>query len=240
MSIGIFDPNAVIEAWNSGPMGFLFTILAPFIFLAAGLISSLISRTRVYILVILLVLLVDVVIAYKITKARHETRWSTGAVKNEWEATMVFQDENFLLLISAGFLTYILWGAVFKLDRDASDSLQPQKAALREHRNRVKSLEKRADAIEQTFPQRQVGIRRRENEIQKLKKVGIVDWEKALEGVGIKLSVYLTGWVQYINAFSLDGADAATRKKVQDSKHELERFKEEKRRKFDWTQNHEE
>lgn len=230
----IFDPKALQEARASGSLGLVFTILAPFLFLATGFVLFALSRKKQLspakkniriAAIIFFVFLADVAIAYKITQEIYEAKFIIGVVDREWEPSMIFNDVNFYLVLVAGFAAYIIWSILLDYVVEEYDNSQPIIAAKRNRLKRIEELKQDIEKIDADNKKFQNEIESNQDEIDKLKKSGIINWED----LSTDLDMYMKGWYQYIENISSNKNDPEVIEKRHGAQIELKRFQELKR-----------
>ena len=118
---GFFNPDVISIAQNRGGSALAFVLLFPIIFLAAGFVLHIaleknkaekrnIKSLLTIFLILLLTLIADSIIGYKIAKGLHNLSYQEGLIDLPWTFEMIYSDINFYLVLLLGFVVYIIWG----------------------------------------------------------------------------------------------------------------------------------
>jgi uncharacterized protein YneF (UPF0154 family) len=122
-SLGFINPNVFSDAINKGPGVISMIILFPVIFLALGFLihdsletnkkrlADKKSPTYSRIIVLLLITLIaDAFIGYKISQGVHSNEFNAGLTNDTWQFSRIYSDINFYLVLVLGFVVYVIWG----------------------------------------------------------------------------------------------------------------------------------
>lgn len=122
-SLGFINPNVFADAINKGGGVIALIILFPVIFLGLGfLIHDSLEKNKkltdenkpqqyvVIITLLLITLVADAFIGYKISEGVHNNEFNAGRSDKLWEYSMIFSDINFYLVLILGFVVYVIWG----------------------------------------------------------------------------------------------------------------------------------
>lgn len=144
----IFNPNAIVDAWNKSVFTFLFIVISPIIFLGLGYLIYKFNETRKYFYTVILLAFTfffDAVIAYSIVSAIYEGKYMTGegGIVKPWEFKMIYEQVPFYIILAAGFVIYIVWGIVLSFVIDGHKNLDPLRSALRINSNQIKKLQEK-------------------------------------------------------------------------------------------------
>jgi len=197
----IFDPVGIFQ----GGTKLLFIYLGSFVFFGLGVIphsilSSNTSNKTVKVAAYLLVtLVIESLIAYKIDKSLHEVQSmiQTEAVEWHW-----YTSPNFYLVLAFGFGAYLLWGALFELaikewgkrDIDAKATL-----IIKKLKEDIKSLVAEINRLQEEIIKFEGEMNRLKQEIENLKKQmnhTIMNPDELKRN----LESYFSGWLKYLCA----------------------------------------
>lgn len=122
-SLGFINPNVFADAINKGGGVIALIILFPVIFLAMGFYIHVAiennkklhlegnpSKYSIIILLLLITLVADTFIGYKISQGIHINEFNAGLTSETWKIDMIFSDINFYLVLVLGFVVYVIWG----------------------------------------------------------------------------------------------------------------------------------
>lgn len=122
-SLGFINPNVFADATNKGGGVIALIILFPVIFLGLGfLIHDSLEKNKklvedkkprqngVIITLLLITLIADAFIGYKIAEGVHNNEFNAGRTDELWYFDMIFSDINFYLVLILGFVVYVIWG----------------------------------------------------------------------------------------------------------------------------------
>lgn len=142
----IFNPNALVDAWQKSIFTFLFILTSPFIFLGLGYLIYKYNETKKYLnttLILSFTFFFDAIIAYAIVSGIHAANYMTGqgGVDKPWEFNMVYSQVPFYIILAAGFVIYIVWGVVLSFVIQGHNNLNPVRAALKIINSQIKDLQ---------------------------------------------------------------------------------------------------
>ena len=122
-SLGFINPNVFSDAAIKGGGVIALIILFPVIFLAMGFYihvaiennkklnsQNKASKFGTIFLLLLITLIADVFIGYKISQGVHSNEFNAGLTNEPWRFNMIFSDINFYLVLVLGFVVYVIWG----------------------------------------------------------------------------------------------------------------------------------
>jgi len=122
-SLGFINPNVFADATNKGGGVIALIILFPVIFLGLGFLihdsleknKKLVDNNKpkqygVIITLLLITLIADAFIGYKISEGVHNNEFNAGRTDELWKFNMIFSDINFYLVLILGFVVYVIWG----------------------------------------------------------------------------------------------------------------------------------
>jgi len=152
LSTTIFNPNAIIDAWDSSIFGFLFIVTSPIIFLGLGyLIYKFNESKKIWLTILILsfTFLFDSVIAYAIVEEIHQGKYliGQGGVTEQWQFKMVWSQVPFYIILGAGFVIYIVWGVVLKFVIDGQRNLNPYSNAIKSIDSDIKDRKESENAL---------------------------------------------------------------------------------------------
>ncbi len=193
----IFDIKGIFT-WSPT---LIFVYLGAFIFFAVGIIPHTVSgkyKTLKMIGAILVALLADVLLAYKIDLGIHELKVMAGMADENW---YFLTSINFYLVLVFGFLVYLLWGYMYELmikEKNKKNAavcaeiiIKGLKKEIRELKNNIKTLEAKVIELESKIDTLQ-------QRIEQMKK----DLEKAMINPDLlsqNLTSFYMGWRQFLN-----------------------------------------
>jgi len=195
----IFDVNGIFVASKK----LIFTYLGAFIFFGFGILPHLfksatdkLSSFKV-IMSVIVCLIIDALLAYKIDSGIHELKIMIGRADNEWAW---YKSINFYLVLTFGFGTYILWGVLYE-----SAIAEYQKKNLTATANiEISSLKNQIRILENEILTEREKIKDLEKQIEALNKE-IVAIKKELEYTTQRpeelkrnMEHFYSGWLRYL------------------------------------------
>ena len=134
----MFDANAIANAYSAGLSELGFVLSAPIIFMGLGFslhFFSVQEGKSKYIkmgAILLVTLMFDCILAYKIGEQMHTLGTMTGVypIGEKYTFAMATQDINTWAVIFCGFIVYVIWGVVFDLCMSAYNKLDLNKTRL--------------------------------------------------------------------------------------------------------------
>ncbi|NCX96231.1 MAG: hypothetical protein EBX41_07435 [Chitinophagia bacterium] len=141
----IFDVNVFNSAWHKGFGILLLTLLFPIIFLALGfLINDSLEKKKypAVVSVLLITLILDAIIGYKISYGMHNYSYNKGLIDEKWEFGLIWKDVNFYLILLLGFVVYVIWGALLNYTFTKHKEIQPDTQLSVKQKEKDLELEK--------------------------------------------------------------------------------------------------
>jgi hypothetical protein len=129
-NVSFFNPNVFSDTKNKGGLTSWVIFCSPIIVLSIGyLIHTFLSQKRYFYLfsLLLLMLIIDGLISYQITKSIHENRFGAGLTDERWRVEMALDDPQFWTVILLGYVMYIVWGVLLHNVLRQYSKLQPDK-----------------------------------------------------------------------------------------------------------------
>lgn len=199
----IFDTKGIFQ-WNTQ---LIFTYLGAFIFFGFGILSHIFGsensrfKTLKVIAAILICLVVDSLLAYKIDSGIHDLKTMVGVADADW---VWYKSINFYLVLAFGFGTYLLWGILYE-------------AALTEHekkninakveieiiglKDKIRELEREIITQKEVVKDMQKQIDALKLEIEKLKKQMEQSFLRP-EELKRNMEHFYAGWLAYLHGIS--------------------------------------
>lgn len=196
----IFDPKGIFE---KGPK-LIFIYLGAFIFFGCGLVPHIFFQKKsirnvIYGIVALLIcLLVDGLMAYKIDSAIHDLKIMIGQSDAEW---VWFKSINFYMVLAFGFGTYALWGILYEAaihEYQKKDNNARVETEIKNIKHEIKLLEQEILALKGVVTENKKIIEALFIEIKSLRDL----LEKSLlkpEELKKNMENFFTGWLAYLN-----------------------------------------
>jgi len=194
----VFNPKAFSIAIQN-PYVFLFVLFAPMVFIAFGILLHEFIQKKKYSLiplVILVTLIFDIIIAYKISKDINDGKVLVGLIESNWNWTNIFMDNDFYLVIMLGFVAYIVFGIVFHFLMEKINKPSPiqiRKDEIKQKKNKITEMGEQIQKSE-----KQIINYNAEEKKLKLRKEGVALPENFVKA---KVSDFMLGWHQYINSY---------------------------------------
>ena len=216
----IFDPLAVSKAYHAGIFELALIILAPFIFLALGfLIHKFVEHKeaktsqRIFgflkvILLLIVTLIFDCIIAFKITNEIYKLNETLKSPP--FDFNIAINDINFWTIIFAGFIVYVVWGLVFSFTMDEYEKLDAVQMAIKNEQKKInqwnEDIDKFNNEVDLKTSQIQ-GNKKRISELQETLNGGLIQL-KDFEPIHFE---FLSGWIRCIevNSFGDDKKQSA-------------------------------
>lgn len=217
----IFDVNGIL---SFGPQS-IFTYLGAFIFFGFGILPHIFhhenSKYRLFkvIVAILVCLVIDSLLAYKIDSGIHDLKTMMGIADPDW---VWYKSVNFYLVLAFGFGTYLLWGFIYE-------------AVMKEHSKKnvnvrveleIKALKKRIREIENEILAAKKEMSEMQKQIDGL-KLEIEKLKKDLEAVLLKpeellrnMENFYAGWLGYLNGISETNANKSSCEQIYKTFHQ--------------------
>jgi hypothetical protein len=187
-SVGFLNPNVFSDAMHKGGGVIALILLFPVIFLGLGfLIHNTMekneklakeNKTRNYWLItvlLLLTLVADAFIGYKITQGIYINNFNSGLVDAPWRFSYVAEDPNFYLVLLLGFVVYVIWGILlhYVLSHPVMKSESEKTKLMLEHlnkklvelRNKLAALSTQINKLEMDIANMDARIKDKESNI---------------------------------------------------------------------------
>ena len=199
----IFDTKGIFQ-WNTQ---IIFTYLGAFIFFGFGILPHIFLsedskyKTLKVLIAVIVCLLVDSLLAYKIDSGIHDLKILVGIVDKDW---VWFKSINFYLVLAFGFGTYILWGIIYE-------------AALHEHEKKnvnakveieIINLKAKIRELEKEIINQKELVKNLQNQINAL-KLDIENLRKQYEQSSLRpeelkrnMEHFYAGWLAYLHGIS--------------------------------------
>lgn len=204
----IFDANAIGKAFEEGGLAPAFTLTLPFVFLALGFLIHEFLKEKApdkYIktgALYLVTFAFDVVLAYEIENKIHRVQGMLGMDEvGELTYMQASQSNNFILIILAGFVSYVIWGLLFDKVMDTYDNLDVVKQAIKARETEIKlnqtdidEQNKEIDKIKAEIAQLETACIKPRNVVTG--KTIVIDWA----AFGKSLLEFTTGWTNWMTA----------------------------------------
>lgn len=228
-SQAMFDPEAFALSWQAGVMQFLFICLAPFIFMALGLVLHFFFEGKGLAgyfksaAVITVTLTFDILLAYKIEYNLAYAEWMRTNVNPEilFQHTFLesLTDKDFWVVIFCGFVVYIIWGLLFNTAYtayiDATSSQRPRR--ILEEKIEKKETEIRETELHNLELRNKITRLEAENKTLHHRLETHSLWDPAK--VRVCLMDFFAGWISVMPALGKTAADQQSAKETFD--HEL-------------------
>lgn len=198
----IFNPNAIVDAYNKSTFTFLFIITSPMIFLGLGYLIHKFNEKKKYLytaLILLFTFFFDAVLAYAIVSEIYEAKYVTGmsGIDKPWEFNMIYSQVPFYIILAAGFVIYIVWGVVLSFVINGHNNLNPIRSALNTINNQIKDLRKKLTDLNENISQLQTEKSIHQTNTKKLE--ADLKYEKFNEQVFLhKVAEFMNGWHNWI------------------------------------------
>lgn len=162
---GFINPNVFMEGVEKGGGVIAMLILFPVIFLGLGfLIHDAIERKKYFFISMIIgfTFLTDALIGYKITQNIYQIEYQSGLHDIEWQPIFVFNEINFYIILSLGFIVYLIWGALLHYVLSKYKEISEPE--------RIISLKREIEKLRVEIGQLNEGIAIMKNEIADLEK----------------------------------------------------------------------
>jgi hypothetical protein len=206
MVIGsIFDMNGIL---NPSP-NLIIVYFGSFIFFSLGIIPHTIKgaykQFKVFAF-LLVTLVIDALLAYKIDKSIHEIKVMAGIGEENWE---FWASENFYLVLAFGFLAYLVFGYMYYLAIEEKEKKNPKKIAQRNIgliKEEIKEITLVINKYEEKIVELQAKVDMLESRIEMLLK-RLNDTMLNPEVLSESLNSFYMGWRQFLNSSSEDSKE---------------------------------
>lgn len=199
MMNSIFDTKGIFQ-WNTQ---LIFTYLGAFIFFGFGILPHIFVadgskyKTLKVVAAILICLVVDSLLAYKIDSGIHELKTMVGVADKDW---VWFKSINFYLVLAFGFGTYLLWGLIYEAalheheKKNINAKVEIEIIGLKE---KIRELEKEIIAQKEMTKNMQKQIDALKLEIEKLRKQ-MEQSSLRPEELKRNMEHFYAGWLAYL------------------------------------------
>jgi len=199
----IFDTKGIFQ-WNTQ---LIFIYLGAFIFFGFGILPHIFAaegskfKTLKVIAAILICLIVDSLLAYKIDSGIHDLKIMVGVADADW---VWYKSINFYLVLAFGFGTYLLWGILYE-------------AALTEHEKKninarveieIIGLKEKIRELEKEIITQKELVKEMQKQLDAL-KLTIENLRKQMEQSSLKpeelkrnMEHFFAGWLAYLHGIS--------------------------------------
>ncbi|QYJ68261.1 ABC transporter permease [Flavobacterium litorale] len=203
LTAAIFDADALGKAARDGWLEVIFVGTIPFVFMGMGYLIHMFQKTKgsrklnfkLY-MIVALTFVFDVILAYIIENKIHNFDRVLG---DEFSIIIAITSANFWGIIFAGFLVYIIWGAVFDFVMKEHENMDKIKEFIRYKNEELSNESVKKNNI----------ISKIENVKQEIVSINgkISELQSKIEGFIFPIKEYLhyhyqykEGWYQAINA----------------------------------------
>ena len=218
-SLGFINPNVFSDSINKGGGVIALIILFPVIFLAMGFYIHVAiennkklnaqnkpSKYGIITSLLLITLVADIFIGYKISQGVHTNEFNTGLTNETWKFKMIFSDINFYLVLVLGFVVYVVWG--FLLNFVLSHSYlktesEKVKLMIENLNNKITDKRKELSDIISKIHKYESDVITSESKIQGKEK-DIIGYENGVIPINIaslkgSVGEFMGGWQNYTN-----------------------------------------
>lgn len=206
MVIGsIFDMNGIINP----SANLIIVYFGSFLFFSLGIIPHTIkgSYKRLKIIGFLLItLIIDALLAYKIDKSIHEIKVMAGIGEENWQ---FWASENFYLVLAFGYLAYLVFGYMYHLMIEEKVKKNPKRIAQRNIglvKEEIKEINLAINSYEEKLVELQAKVDMLESRIEMLLK-RLNDTMLNPEVLSESLNSFYMGWRQFLNGSSEDNKE---------------------------------
>lgn len=196
----IFDVKGIFTV---GPQ-LIFTYLGAFIFFGFGILPHIFHHEKLkssivkVIIAVILCLVIDSLLAYKIDSGIHDLKSMMGIADSSW---VWYKSVNFYLVLAFGFGTYLLWGFIY----EAALAENEKKNVNAKAEIEIKGLKKRIREIENEIISQKANISELQKQIDAL-KIEIESLKKQLDQASLKpeelrrnMEQFYAGWLVFLN-----------------------------------------
>jgi hypothetical protein len=209
MVIGsIFDMNGIL---NPSP-NLIIIYFGSFLFFSLGIIPHTITGAYKQLKVIgflLITLVIDALLAYKIDKSIHEIKVMAGIGEENWQ---FWASENFYLVLAFGYMAYLVFGYMYNLVIEEKAKKNPKKIAQRNIglvKEEIKEINLAINQYEEKLVELQSKVDMLESRIEMLLK-RLNDTMLNPQVLSESLNSFYMGWRQFLNGSSQDNKEKDT------------------------------
>lgn len=195
----IFDTKGIFQ-WNTQ---LIFTYLGAFIFFGFGILPHIFVadgskfKTLKVMAAILVCLVVDSLLAFKIDSGIHDLKTMVGIADKDW---VWYKSINFYLVLAFGFGTYLLWGLIYEAalheheKKNINAKVEIEIIGLKE---KIRELEKEIITQKEMAKEMQKQIDALKLEIEKLRKQ-MEQSSLRPEELKRNMEHFYAGWLAYL------------------------------------------
>ena len=205
----IFDAQAITKAYHDGFTELILIISMPFVFIGIGFLIHQFNKEegigKYFKLLLLMVITFafDAILAYEITEKIYNIKAGNSFQEMQsYNLDFAFHSVNFWLIIFAGFVVYLVWGAVFDFVMDTHDKLDVLKHEIKAREDKILLIKDEILNKNHEIETLKKEIKTLEVKIVELKNqinfglINVVNLEKQLQE-------FLQGWLHWMNANKL-------------------------------------
>lgn len=208
---GVF--SALSTVFNKGGFLAIITVLFPAIFLAVGFLIHPFLEKKNFVAIVGLLLFtfcLDAVIGYKVSENIHNNAFNAGLTNEQWKFDMIFYDLNFYLILSAGFVSYVMWGFLLNYTLNKYREIQPD--------SRIAGLRKKIREAKGSIQEMQAAVKSGDVAIIKKEKNlnNYVEGKVVIDITNLKsyIGQFMGGWNAYTNLMKTDAEALITRANI--------------------------
>ncbi|OFX51626.1 MAG: hypothetical protein A2066_06295 [Bacteroidetes bacterium GWB2_41_8] len=204
----IFDSQAIGKAYADGITELIFILAIPAVFLGLGFLIHKFSEEKGFAKylkisgLVVVTSIFDVIIAYAIVKEIYDIK--AGGSFNEMpkmNLEMAFKENNFWIIIFAGFVVYIIWGLVFSFTMKEYEKMDKVRFAIKNKEQKLAEYKTDCKQIREKLVNLQGEINRTQGEVDKL-KIQLESYVLYFNDVREGINNYFTGWIGYLKSTS--------------------------------------
>lgn len=202
----IFDPQAIGKAFADGITELIFILAIPAVFLGLGFLIHKFSEEKGFARylkitgLIVVTFIFDVIIAYAIVKEIYDIK--AGGSFNEMpkmNLEMAFKENNFWIIIFAGFVVYIIWGLVFSFTMKEYEKMDKVRFTIKNKEQKLAECKTECKQIKEKLVNLQNEINSIQGEVDKL-KIQLESYVLYFNDVREGINNYFTGWIGYLKS----------------------------------------
>ena len=204
----IFDAQAIGKAFADGITELIFILAIPAVFLGLGFLIHKFSEEKGFAKylkisgLVVVTFIFDVIIAYAIVKEIYDIK--AGGSFNQMpkmNLEMAFNENNFWIIIFAGFVVYIIWGLVFSFTMKEYEKLDKVRFAIKNKEQKLIEYKAECKQIREKLVNLQGEITKTQGEVDKL-KIQLESYVLYFNDVREGINNYFTGWIGYLKSTS--------------------------------------
>jgi hypothetical protein len=204
----IFDPKALGNAVADANV---YLLLFPFIFLSLGFVLHKFYESKKWyfaVAILMFTFAFDTLLAYKIGEKAHQMKIMFELVEGDWTLIRAMKDPNFLAIIFAGFVVYVIWSLLLNICFKAHQN--PVYSAIAKRQEQIAKckyeIASRLDRWREEKANIEQQIEQNKTQIETCRAMvngKIISWQ-ALEK---RLDTFASGWLSYIIQSSSSESD---------------------------------